>query len=480
MAQILEAGMAVCDPYQNIKDLISLQDSVIQVVNPDFEPIGSPRTGVCTYHLDKEIDRVFFFAIGKGLQRAAQAVEEILGDVLTGGMVLLKHGDVYSSSRIKVLHGGHPIPDEHCVKNCKQLVAYLKSLQLTARDLVFTVVGNGVSSLLTLPPEEIPFADIQAVTQVVQIEKGLPTQVLNQIRNQVDLLKGGRITRLIHPAKMVHMFTIDLNEPNAYGVCGYEGHTTHNFWLHTLPDMSTPKIAVDFLKKNECFDLVPKTIVDYLYGPAKEHPVLEKAEFEMMDCRIFGVMPTKHNFLPVVMKKAEKLGYTPHFLMRRTFVEAACTGELLSRIALNVQNESMPFTAPCALVLTGEMLVSVEKASGIGGRNQECALAAATVIAGSKRIVVGAVDTDGTDGPGGRFHEEAWAQGCHCLAGAIVDGSTIPALSRHGVDIRDVLREHATSHALWEIGDGVHATQSISVQDIVVLLIMDHDGEITG
>lgn len=97
-------------------------------------------------------------------------------------------------------------------------------------------------------------------------------------------------------------------------------------------------------------------------------------------------------------------------------------------------------------------------------------------IDGRKRIVVGSSDTDGTDGPGGRFNEEAWAQGCRGLSGAVVDGYTMTRAKELGVDVEQALRTHASSDALWRMNCGLWATQNISINDIILVLVMDHDG----
>ena len=70
-------------------------------------------------------------------------------------------------------------------------------------------------------------------------------------------------------------------------------------------------------------------------------------------------------------------------------------------MALCAERMGEPFKAPIVLMTSGENIVTVGKEKGIGGRNQEYCTAAALKIAGSKKIVFGAVDTDGTDGPGG-------------------------------------------------------------------------------
>lgn len=106
----------------------------------------------------------------------------------------------------------------------------------------------------------------------------------------------------------------------------------------------------------------------------------------------------------------------------------------------------------------------------MGGRNQEYALAAAVHIEGSERIVMGSVDTDGTDGPGKQF-----VDGCDdipVLNGAVVDGTTASRARELGLDIFGTLKRHDTSPALFSLGDGVVATQNISMNDLTVTLIL--------
>ena len=476
IAEIMEAGLQASDPYYNTLKLLHIEDGKLHIGYPDFEPTGSPRTGEDVYDLSKDIDRIFVFGAGKGVQRVVKALEEILGDYLVGGQVVVKYGDELILDKVQVAWGGHPLPDEGCVEGCKRIIASIEAAHLTERDLVFTVAGNGISSLLTLPVPEVSLPEVMEMVRITQIVRGLPTSKVSIIRNQLDQLKGGRITRLLRPAKMIHIQAIDINEVNSFGDRGYRAMTQSNMWLHFLPDMSSAEDAIKILKDSDSWDLVSESIRKYLSQPHPERDVLRKEEFEQMDCRIYGIMPTHMNFVPVAMQKAEELGYPAHLLTRKTFVEASVAGALVGRIATTVENYETPFKAPCALVLTGELVVTVGKEGGIGGRNQEFALAASTVLFGSKRIVIATADTDGTDGPGGRFDEDAWNQGCHTLTGGIVDGYLLEEAKERGVDVQDALKTHATSKALWQLDSGIWATQNISVQDLIVVLIMDHDG----
>jgi glycerate-2-kinase len=122
------------------------------------------------------------------------------------------------------------------------------------------------------------------------------------------------------------------------------------------------------------------------------------------------------------------------------------------------------------LFTSGELVVTVGKDGGVGGRNQEFALAAARRIAGSPGIVVASVDTDGTDGPGTQFVQGG--DPIPCLAGGLVDGLTLSEASKAGVDITDALQHHDATPALWSLHCGVLAEPGISLNDLTVALIM--------
>lgn len=472
VSELLEIGLNAADPASNTEKLLRREGKLLYVGNELFDPIGSPRTGIDVYDLENDIDRVFIFGAGKGIWQAVEKIEEILGEYLCGGNVTLKYGDVASSSKLDITFAAHPVPDESCVEGCRKMLKAIREAELTERDLVFTIIGNGVSSLLTLPPDELTLDDVKTCTQVIQIERGLSTPQLNLVRNQLDVLKSGRITRMLHPAKMVHIVAIDVNCKNRYNLAGYEALMETNTWLHTLPDMTSPEKAIDFLNKNDLWESMTPRVRSFLLEYAPKYPVLTREEFEKMNCRIFGLMPKALSASTVMMDRARELGYEPHLLTREIFQEATVASGIFCNIARLVDEEGSPFKAPCALIARGELLVTVGKNGGVGGRNQEFCLAAAQIIKGNPRIVVGSVDTDGSDGPGGLICPEAEAAGCNCLSGGLVDGFTAIEAEHLDVDIDNALRTHSTSQALWKLNCGVWATQNISINDLIVLLVM--------
>jgi len=466
IVEILEAGLEAADPYYNTKKLIHLQGDKLIVGGKEFEPSGSPVTGEEVYELSK-IGRIFVFGAGKGIQRVAKAIEDALGDRLTGGHVIDKKGSPVILKKIGVTLGAHPVPDEDCVRGCEKIREL--TTDLTENDLVFTCVGNGVSSLLTMPVPGVSLEDVRKTTYIMQIERGVGTGDLNTIRNHLDMMKGGRISRLIQPAKAIHIIAID---PGSYDQLMHR-----NAWLHNLPDSHTSfQLAIDNLKKWDALDAVPASVKKFLETADPRQETVKAEEFEKMSFRIFGVMPGLNQSakLPAAIEKARELGFETVTLSHSMMgIEAAPAGRYMAAITQTIERTGQPFKPPCALFSGGEMIVTVGKEEGIGGRNQEFTLSAALGIAGSKNIVIASADTDGTDGPGIQFTKGPEGMP-PCFAGGIVDGYTVEEAEKAGVNIVEELKKHNTSPALWKLKNGILATPNISLNDLTVALVMGY------
>ncbi len=150
-------------------------------------------------------------------------------------------------------------------------------------------------------------------------------------------------------------------------------------------------------------------------------------------------------------------------------MEAAEAGRFVGTVARTIEQQGSPFEPPVALFTAGELLVTVGKENGVGGRNQEYALAAGLQIAGSRRIVVAAVDTDGTDGPGAQYLPDG--DKIPTLAGGIVDGNTVREAQSRNLDIQESLKAHNVSPLLLALNSGILATQNTGLLDLGVVLV---------
>ena len=433
VADLLDAGLDALDPYVRVKELIEIKDNKIILHTDGFEMKEDPHKGSVTFDL-KDYDRVFVIGAAKGVQRAAVAMEEVLGDILTAGHVIAKHGEEITCKKIGVTLAGHPVPDQCCIDGCKIIEDMVSNL--TERDLVFTIFGSGCGSLFTYPAGDITMDEMSRFTHMMQIEKGVPTSDLNPIRTHIDRFKGGRILRLMQPATVVNMVTAD---PSKMGTpvtrMTYFEMLGVNTFFPTVSTGSTYADCLEILKKWDAWDLTPDSIKNHLLAGTAETENMGIEEHEKIGARFFGLIFKDSTVYPAVRKRAKELGFECKMLSEYQCAEAREAGYVDGAMALTAERMAEPFKAPIVLMSSGENLVTVGKECGVGGRNQEYCIGAAITIAGSEKIVVGAVDTDGTDGPGGFKFPGA----PECLGGAIVDGYTVAEAKAKGVDFWEAL-----------------------------------------
>ena len=467
VADLLDVALDAVDPYLRVKKLVQLKDHKIVLDDRGFEMKEDPHAGPAIYDL-KDYDRIFVVGAAKGIQRAAVAMEEVLGDLLTGGVVIAKHGEEQLCKKIEVVYAGHPVPDKYCVEGCQKIEALANTV--TERDLVFIITGSGVGSLMTYPAEGITIDEIAQFTHMMQIEKGVITLELNQIRPHLDRFKGGRIARLFKPATQVHMTTAD---PAKMGVpvirATYRQLLETNNFFPQIATAYTYADCLEIIRKHDAWDETPESIKKHLLAGGPHNANMKPEEYETLNARFFGLIFKDSTIYPAVREKAAELGYPSIMLSEYMEAEAREAGYVNAWMSLCAERMGEPFKAPIVLITSGENVVTVGKEKGVGGRNQEYCIAAALKIAGSEKIVFGAVDTDGTDGPGGLDYPGA----PECLAGAITDGYTVAEAKEAGIDLHQMMKTHGTSEGLWKIGCGVEAVHSVSAQDLGIILIME-------
>lgn len=464
VAELLDAGLDAIDPYDRVKQLVHLENGRIVFHTQGFEMKDDPRSGPLAFDL-KDFDRVYVIGAAKGVQRAALALEEVLGDVLTGGHVIAKHGDGIQCKMIDVTLAGHPVPDTCCVEGCRKIEALADNL--TKRDLVFTIFGSGCSSLMTYPAGNITVEEVAALTHMMQIKKGVPTADLNHVRTHIDRFKGGRLSRLFKNATMVHLTTADPSKRTEPVLRNHYYDMFRDNFFPSIAYESSFAQAIEVLQKWDAWEETPSSIREWLLAGDAETENVSQEEYESFDARFFGLIFKDATIYPAVRRRAKELGYHCVMLSEYTEAEAREAGRVDAAIAMTAQRLGEPFKVPVVLMSSGENVVTVGSEKGIGGRNQEYCLAAAQRIAGTEGIVFGAVDTDGTDGPGGLDLPGAPS----CLAGAIVDGETVAEAEAANVDLWKALRTHDTSKPLWKLGCGVEAEHGVSALDLRIILI---------
>lgn len=376
----------------------------------------------------------------------ARAIEEILGERLYRGLAITKQGHGTRRLReIQVIEAAHPIPDETSLGAANRVRELLANLN--ARDLLIVAISGGASALLTAPAHPLTLADKQKTTGLL-LRAGASISELNAVRKHLSMLKGGRLAALAYPATVVTLLLSDvIGDP--LDVIGSGP---------TAPDSSTFSDAIAILSKYRLLSRVPARVRAYLEaGSRGMHPDTPKPRDPLFRGVHHVVAGSNRLALEAAQAAAKKLAYRTLLLSSSMQGEAREVAQAHAQILRETISSGNPIRPPACILSGGETTVTV-CGPGMGGRNQEFALAAAIAMAGLPDAVVLSAGTDGTDGPTD-------------AAGAIASGTTVPRAARIGLDPQKHLRENDSYPFFDALGDLIRTGPTgTNVMDIHLLL----------
>lgn len=380
---------------------------------------------------------VLVVGAGKASAPMAAAIEDILGDRLTSGIVVTKDGHTVPTRLIRVLEASHPVPDERSVEAGRQIVELAG--QAEAADLVIVLLSGGASSLMELPEDGISLHDLQETTALL-LRAGAPIRELNAIRACLSKIKAGGLARAAGNATVLCLALSDvLGNPLDVIGSGPCVETPRN-----------PQRALDILANRGVIDAAPAAVARLLKAdPGDRPPTPSRAA----DHVIVGDIWTALN---AARDAAISRGLRPLVLTGWLEGEAREVGTVFGALARDLPKANLDTGIDC-YIAGGETTVTV-RGSGKGGRSQELAAAAALTMAGTEGVALLAAGTDGTDGPTD-------------AAGGLVDGSTSALARARGHDITLALTANDTYRALAEAGALVITGPTLSnVGDLVVVV----------
>jgi glycerate-2-kinase len=448
---ILEAGFEASDPYENAKKLIHVDNEKLLFGHPNFEWQTSDKRSIertpLVFDLS-EIRNIYVAGGGKAAQRMAKAIEDALGDLITEGQINAKKGEPRWCKRINVTFAGHPIPDEDSVEGSKRIVRILR--KANHDDLVIYAASGGASALTTLPGPGLTLEDLQEVNRLLFFECGASMQETNAVRTICLTILNTKHLRYAGDATCIYFLTNEV-PPNLHRKDPRDPISSGGTDAY--------QCAIDVLKRYQIWEKVPESVRKYLkkadpsYGPIRPEEVKGKPYYE------FTVMDP-HYMLDAAKGKAEELGLNAEIgVSSLNNIEVRPVAETIAYVAQEIDSHDRPLKPPCALIFGGELLVAVGKSTGVGGRNQEFALWAASMIDGRRNIVIASADSDGTDGP-------------TYVAGGIVDGHTMGRVREADIDIFRELDNHNSNAVLGKLGDHIiTGARGTNVRDLRVVYI---------
>ena len=372
--------------------------------------------------------RVYLVAIGKAAWQMAHAACQALGPRITDGVVITKHGHSRGAiGSLAIFEAGHPVADAASFAATRHALALTE--RLTAEDTVLFLVSGGGSALFELPfitPEEQ-----QRITREL-LACGADIVEMNTIRKRLSRVKAGRFAQHCAPARVFSIVLSDIvGDPLDMIASG-----------PAYPDASTAEQALAIVKKYALH--LSDEALSCLEAPTPNH-------LSNVETHITGSVRA---LCAAAQDAAQKLGFQCRMLTDCLDCEAREAGRFLASIARSHQQTERPL----AFFAGGETVVHLT-GQGLGGRNQELALAAAPGLRGTQNTAVCSFGSDGTDGPTD-------------AAGGFVDQSSDAALRAAGLDVPQVLAKNDAYHALQKIG-GLLMTgpTGTNVNDLAMVLI---------
>ncbi len=154
---------------------------------------------------------LIILAAGKAAGGMAEAAERhYAGEIAAGrvrGLVVVPHQVVAQLHWLELVHGSHPVPDEHSERAARQMLQTVNGL--AAEDLVVFLVSGGTSALLSAPADGITLDEKRAVTQDL-LACGASIDEINTVRTCLSDIKGGKLARACWPASVITLAVSDV------------------------------------------------------------------------------------------------------------------------------------------------------------------------------------------------------------------------------------------------------------------------------
>ncbi|PIW78831.1 MAG: glycerate kinase [Parcubacteria group bacterium CG11_big_fil_rev_8_21_14_0_20_48_46] len=384
-----------------------------------------------------EFEHVYVVGAGKAAGSMAEAVEDILGEVITDGVVLTRPGN-YHTKRITLVKLDSDSKESVRLRESKKLLGLAK--KAGKGDLVISLFSGGGSSLFEVPLKGIAIAEIQKTNHLLQ-DAGASIEDINTVRKHLSQVKGGKFAEVIAPATGITLLLSNVAGDSVQVIAS--GPTTG--------DATTPRDALFILEKYFLNGKVPHVIAEVLQQGNDARAVLEVPYISNI------VIGSNRLCLNVVARKLREHNIAVFEVTNQLRGEARDVGEAIARMVAARARHVLP----TAFLFGGETTVTVT-GKGKGGRNQELMLSLAAALAKAKfphPYVALGFATDGHDAT-----DEA--------AGAIIDHKTAERAAKAILSPERYLANNDSFTFFDRLGDLIVTGQTgTNVGDVIIVFI---------
>jgi hydroxypyruvate reductase len=430
---IFNATVAAVHPAQLMPAHLFIQDKHLHVFDQEF--------------LLNELPNIYVIGAGKASAAMAKSVENILGDLITAGIVVTKYEHSLPLNKIVCIEAAHPVPDEQGVAATAVTLSLLR--QVKENDIVFCLISGGASALWIDLLPGATLADLQHSFELL-LRSGATIEELNTIRKHLSGIKGGQLLKHAPKANWFSFIISDVPGDDLSVIASGP----------TVPDSTVFEDVRRILEKYNLQHQLPEAIRQHieqgLSGAIDETAKSGDPIFKQVINTIIG---SNAIALKAAAAKAKEFGYHIASVNSSLTGDAATVGRELVCTARKDQG-----IKPACFLLGGETTVTVT-GNGKGGRNQQMALSALLEMETnteqdfSNAISFLSAGTDGTDGPTD-------------AAGAIADDQVLSIADEMKLDAQKYLDDNDAYHFFEQTG-GLFitgATQT-NVMDLVVMIV---------
>ena len=381
--------------------------------------------------------RIVVVSIGKAAHTMVNSLEMQVGSRFEG----IVSSSIEPASQVRgfrYFQGGHPTPNKESLRAADAMLKTLSALDLSC--LAIFLLSGGGSSIAEKPiNDEISLEDL-ILTYRVLVLSGAPIVEINAIRKHLSAVKGGRLAQAAAPAQQVSLLVSDVPDNTRDALASGP----------TMPDSTTVSDCHAIAQKYGMLEQFPASVREPFDRRALEET--PKSDDPAFHRSRWWTLLSNGSLLQAAKVEAERHGFAVEIdnsCDDWDYVRAA--DYLLARLRQLRRNAER-----VCLISGGEVTVKVTN-GGIGGRNQQFALACAERIAGENVTVLSA-GTDGIDGNS-------------TAAGAVADGTTLQRAKARGLDAANHLASFNTYPLFEALGDAIiTGPTGNNLRDLRVLL----------
>lgn len=194
--QILARTLAAVEVEAVVHSALEITDNKLQI-----------GTSQCDL---SQVDRIVVIAIGKASVPMACAAERVFGNRIADGLIVTNAVTGAVPARMRVMLGGHPVPNEQSIAAARQALKMLQQYNSAGTLALFLISGGG-SALFEQPIDNsLTLEDLREVNRVL-VGCGAVIGEMNVVRKFLSAVKGGRLAEAAPLAQQISLYISDVN-----------------------------------------------------------------------------------------------------------------------------------------------------------------------------------------------------------------------------------------------------------------------------